>query len=71
MVKTTSYNLSIPTETYRTLKKVAEQEGTSVAELLRKATKLFLFIRSLKLEPGTRLLVERESQTQEIVVDLI
>lgn len=71
MKETTSYNLSIPTDTYRKIKKIAEQEGTSVAELLRRATKLLLFVRSIKQDPDARLLVERGGEIQQIVVDLI
>lgn len=67
----TRYNLEIPTTTYRTLKKIAEQEGTTVADLLRRATKLLLFVRSVKDDPGARLLVERAGEIQEIVVDLL
>ena len=71
MPETTSYNLSIPTETHRNLKKIAEQEGTTIAELLRKATRLLLYIRSIKENPDARLLVERGDDLQEIVVDLL
>ena len=67
----TRYNLEIPTATYKSLKKIAEQEGTTVADLLRKATKLLLFVRSLKSDPGARLLIERGGEIQEIVVDLL
>jgi predicted DNA-binding protein len=68
---TTSYNLAIPTETYRNLKKIAEHEGTTVADLLRKATKLLLFVQDIKLDPNARLLVKRGDEIQEIVLDLI
>jgi len=71
MAKKTSYNLTIPTEIYRSLKKVAAQDGTTVAELLRRATKLYLFVRSISQEPGARLLVEHNGEPQEIVLDLI
>jgi hypothetical protein len=71
MAKTTSYNLVIPTETYRNIKNMAARDGTTVAELLRRATKLYLFVRSINQEPGARLLVERNGEAQEIVLDLI
>ena len=67
----TRYNLEIPTKTYRSLQKLAEQEGTTVADLLRKATKLLLFVHSIKEDPDARLLVERRGEIQEIVVDLL
>jgi len=67
----TRYNLKIPTETYKKLKKIAEQEKTTVADLLRRATKLLLFVRSITQSPGARLLVERGGEIQGIVVDLI
>jgi hypothetical protein len=71
MKATTNYNMSIPTETYRKLQGIAAQEGTTVAELLRRATKLLLFVRSIKDDPDARLLVERGGELHEIVVDLI
>ncbi len=58
----THYNLEIPTETYKMLKKIAKQEETTIADLLRRATKLFLFVRLIKQDPGARLLVERGSE---------
>jgi predicted DNA-binding ribbon-helix-helix protein len=67
----TRYNLKIPTETYKMLKKIAEQEKMTVADLLRRATKLLLFVRSITQASDARLLVERGSEVQEIVVDLI
>ena len=71
MKSTTSYNLAIPTDTYNNLKNIAEKEGTSVAQLLRKATKLFLFLRSIKQDSKARFLVEREGEIQEIILDLM
>ena len=68
---TTGYNLRIPTETYKSLKRIAEQEGTSIAELLRSAIRWLLFIRTIKMDPTTRLLVQRgEEAPKEIIVDL-
>ena len=67
----TRFNLEIATRTYKNLQKIAEQEETTVADLLRRATKLILFVRSIRDDPGTRLLIERGVETQEIVVDLI
>jgi hypothetical protein len=66
-----NYNLSMPVRTYNDLKEIAAAEGISVADLLRRATKLLLFVRSIKQDPGARLLVERKGEIQEIVIDLI
>jgi hypothetical protein len=38
---------------------------------LRRATKLLLFVLSIKQDPDARLLVERGGEVREIVVDLI
>ena len=65
------YNLKIPTETYHNLQKIARREGTSVAELLRRATKLLLYVRSIKDMPSNRLLIQRGSEVQEIVLDFV
>jgi hypothetical protein len=67
----TRYNLAMPTDSYKSLQKIAEQEDTTIADLLRKATKLLLFVRSIKEDPDSRLLVERGGDIQEIVLDFI
>ena len=67
----THYNLGIPTETFKKLKTIARQEKTTIADLLRRATKLLLFVHLIKQDSGARLLVEHGSEIQEIVVDLI
>lgn len=71
MTETTSYNLSIPSETYRQLKQISQQEGTSIAELLRTATRLLLYVRSINEDPNAHLLIERNGRMRELVLDLI
>jgi len=71
MATVTSYNLAIPTDTYRELKKIAEYDGTTIADLLRKATRLLLYVRSFKGDPDAHLLVKRGDDIQEIVIDLL
>jgi len=34
----TRYNLAMPTDSYKSLQKIAEQEDTTIADLLRKST---------------------------------
>jgi hypothetical protein len=70
-VSRTRYNLNLRTETYMKLQEIADQENRSVADLLRRATKLLLFIRSIRDDPNARLLVERGGEVQEIVLDFI
>ena len=67
----TRYNLDLPTDTYNKLKEIAAEEETSIANLLRRATGLLIYIRSIRDDPGARLLVERGGETQELVIDLI
>jgi hypothetical protein len=67
----TRYNLAIPTDSYKNLQRIAAQEDTTIADLLRRATKLLLFVRSIKDDPSARLLVERGGDMQEIVLDFI
>ena len=44
----TGYNLELSTENHEDSKVIAEQEETTVADLLRRTTKLLLFVRSIK-----------------------
>ena len=71
MKQATNYNLAIPNDSYRQLKRIADEEGTSLAELLRKATKLFLYLRSIKQNSDARFLIERGDVIQEIILDLM
>jgi hypothetical protein len=67
----TRYNMDITSDVYQELKKIAERDGTTIAELLRRATRLYLYVHDIKQDPGARLMVRRGDETQEIVVDLI
>jgi hypothetical protein len=67
----THYNLNIPNRTYRQLKRIAQQEDTTIADLLRRSMQFFLFIHLIKGNPGARLFIERTGEIQEIVTDLI
>jgi len=71
MTSRTRSNFEISTESYKNLQNIAAREGTTIADLLRRATKLLLFVRSIKEDPNARLLVERHGETQEIVLDFI
>jgi hypothetical protein len=61
------YNLRIPAKAYISLKKIAKQEKTTIAELLRRATRLLLFIQSARHDSSIRSLVECKSEIKEIV----
>jgi len=71
MTSRTRYNLEIASESYKNLQNIAAREGTTIADLLRRATKLLLFLRSIKEDPNARLLVDRNGEIQEIVLDFI
>ena len=68
---TKRYTIELPDETYNRLKHIADEEETTVASQLRKGAQLLLYIRSIKADPGTRLLIERAGKNQELVLDLI
>jgi len=67
----TSYNLAIPTDTYKSLKRIAEQDGTTIAELMRRAIRCLMFLRTIKSDPDARLLVEQGGEIKEIILDLV
>ena len=67
----TRYNMDITSDVYQELKRIAEKDGTTIAELLRRAMRLYLYVHDIKRDPAARLLVRRGDETQEIVVDLI
>jgi hypothetical protein len=71
MKSTTRYNFPIPTDTYRSLQDIAEKEGTTVADLLRRAIRWLLYVRTIRLDPEARLLVEQGGETRELVLDLL
>jgi len=65
------YTIELPIESYNKLRQIADDERTSVADVLRKAAGLLVYIRSLKSEPGTHVFVERGSEKKELIIDLI
>ncbi len=67
----TDYRLKIPTHTYQNLKRIAAQERTTIADLLYRTTRLFLFLHPVKQDPHARLLLENAGDIREIVLDLI
>jgi hypothetical protein len=70
-MSTTGYNLQIPTETYYELKKYATEEGTTIADLLRKAIKLFIFFRSVSQNPDAHVLIQQNNETKELLLDML
>ena len=71
MSNTKSYNLAMSTQSYNSLKQIATDDDTSVADLLRKSAKLLIYLRSIAKDPNARLLVERNGEIQEIVLDFV
>jgi metal-responsive CopG/Arc/MetJ family transcriptional regulator len=69
--KSRNYNLSITTEVYSTLQKMAERDGSSMSDLLRRAIRLYMYVRTITAGPDARLLVEQNGQIKEIVTDLL
>jgi len=60
-------NLVVPRSDYRKLKMRSIQEGTTVPELLREATRMSFFVHAIAQDPDTRLLVERGGEVKEII----
>ena len=65
----TRYNWGITASSYRRLKKIAQQENTTITDLMHRATQLLLFFRSIRNDPRARLLIERGMETRELVLD--
>ena len=60
--------LAVPGSVYRKLEVISTQEGKTVPEVLREATRLALFVRAIAQDPHARLLIERGGEAREIIV---
>ena len=68
MPESRDYRLSVTTGTYKTLQDMASEEGITMAEILRRAIRLFLILQELKTKPGARFLIEEDGEQRELVI---
>ena len=63
-----TYSLQIDKNLYDSLKKVTEEDGITLAELLRRGIRWELLIRLINKDDSMNLLVERNGKAQQIVM---
>jgi hypothetical protein len=62
------YNLVLPEEMFSEVKRVADEQQTSVAEVIRKFIKLGLMVIEIQETTGLTLVVKKEDEEQKIIV---
>jgi hypothetical protein len=71
MTEKKTYPLAITIDKYERLQEIAREEGTTFAELLRRAVRWLLFVQSIKQDPDAHLLIQRDGEIREIAIDLV
>lgn len=67
MAEKVSYKLQIPKDVYDSLKDLADEEGITLAEVLRNGAKWVMLAKKLKDEQA-KLLIKSNGDTRELVV---
>ena len=62
------YNLSLPDELLEEIRKVAEENHTTVLEVLRKSIKLGLIAYAVQNKPGSALIIKEGERERQIVM---
>ncbi len=62
------YNLALPKELFDELKKVADEKGMTVVEILRKFIKLGLLILEVQDKPGSALIIREGDTERQILI---
>ncbi|MDQ4001388.1 MAG: ribbon-helix-helix protein, CopG family [Actinomycetota bacterium] len=66
---TRTVSIDFSEEAYEALERLAEEKGVSMAEVLRDAISLEQWIEQLRKDKDARLLIEREGERRELVLD--
>jgi hypothetical protein len=59
--------LALPVEAIETVDKIARESKKTKTQVLREAIALKAFIEQERAQPGTRILIERDGETRELV----
>jgi ATP-dependent Clp protease ATP-binding subunit ClpA len=62
------YNLALPQDLFREVEQLAEREGITVLEVLRRSAKLGLLVDQLQRTPGAALIIREGDQERQLVV---
>jgi hypothetical protein len=62
------YNLALPEELFTELQTLAQNQHTSIADLLRRFIKLGLIASKIDQAPGSTLLIKQGDEEREIIL---
>jgi hypothetical protein len=62
------YNLVLPQDLFDEIKEVADNEGTTVVEVIRKFVKLGLIAVKIQNEPGSALIIREGDSEQQLLI---
>jgi hypothetical protein len=65
--RTAKLTVALPVEAIDTVEKLAKESKKTKTQLLREAIALKAFIEQERAQPGTRILIERDGATRELV----
>jgi len=67
MAEKVAYNLQINKDLYDSLKNLADADGVTIAELLRRGIKWEMLFRSLEKDGNTEFFIEQNGQKHKII----
>ena len=67
MNRNTQYKLQVRTDTFDAIKEVAEQEGMTIAELLRRGIKWELLVHGIRKDGG-RVFIQKKDEDKPVEV---
>ena len=67
-VKTKRYNLILPMNLFNQVQALADEEGTTVLELLKRFIRIGLVITKLTQSPDSALLIRQDGKERELVL---
>lgn len=62
------YNLVLPNELYEELKKTADEQGSTVVEMIRKFIRIGLLAVKLQDEPGSALIIREGDSERQVLI---
>jgi len=60
------YNLKLPEEMYAEIRRLSDEQHTTVLDIIRRFIRFGLFASEMQKEPGTKLLIRQNNAEHEI-----
>lgn len=66
--KVARYNLIMPEKLFEELKKLADEENTSLVDIIRRAIRLGLFVDKVQKDPDAALILRKNGVERQVII---